>query len=128
MRVLAVGVVAILSACATHGDGAEQLCEVEISIVHSPHHIQSTQRVEGNTSYFMCTLYTNGPTPSDASRQELLESRCRQFIREAMSAAAACNGVRFDPQYRGVDLSPIEGTDANGPFFALAGTAQRVAP
>lgn len=128
MRIAAVGLTALLCACASHGDEEIQLCEIDVSVVHRPHLIQSTHRVEGDTSYFMCTLSTNDATLGDANLRELLEPECREFIRDAMSAATACSGVTFNPRFGAVELRPVEGTDVNGPFFALGGTAKRTTP
>ena len=128
MRIAAAGLAAILCACASHGDEKVQLCEIELSIVHLPHLIQSTQRVEGDISYFMCTLSTNDSTLGDANLRDILEPECRQFIKDAMSAATNCNGVRFKPSHSAIGLSSVEGTNVNGPFFALKGTARRLAP
>ncbi len=130
MRIAAVILgVLLLGSCATPGDDATELCEIELSIVHYPHLIQSTQSTDADgISTFQCTLSTNNSSLAGMELRRILEPECREFMREATSSATACTGVLFEPSPAFVILEAVEGTDSNGPFFALRGRAKRHAP
>ena len=129
MRIAVAGLCALLFGCASSGDDVTQLCEIELSIVHFPHLIQATQRVDANgVSNFMCTLSTDDSSLGDSDLRPLVEPECRRFMKEAMSAATECSGVRFSPPANLVELEAVEGTDVNGPYFALKGSARRSPP
>ena len=128
MRIVVAGLCALLSGCASSGD-VTQLCEIELSIVHFPHLIQATQKVDADgVSNFMCTLSTDDPSLGGSDLLALVEPECRRFMKKAMSAATECSGVRFSPSANLVKLEPVEGTDVNGPYFALKGSARRSPP
>ena len=129
MKLVAAWLALFLAGCATTVRAVAELCEIEISIVHSPHLMQFTQSF-GSTgeSVFKCTLSTQGVDLARPALQSILEPECRRFMAEAAAAATSCSEVRFYPRPEAIRLEVLEGTDFNGPFFALRGNSQRHAP
>lgn len=129
MRIAIAGLCALLFGCASAGDDVTQLCEIELSIVGFPRLIQASQSVDDDgVSNFMCTLSTRDPSLGESDLRPLVEQECRRFMQEAMSAATKCSGVRFSPRAGLVKLEEVQGTDINGPYFALRGSARRSYP
>ena len=104
------------------------LCEITTRIINRQYLMRFRQSIQSGTSEFTCTLSTPGLRLPLWRQRAVLEPECRRFVAEAMEAAHKCVRTTFSVDATSLAFKSYTGSNIDGSFFGLTGTALRDAP